>query len=118
MRTSPVRQFKVGHRVQERSRVLRSRDADGRVLGSRRLSVRVSCPLIRLGGFWLEAAGFQVGDAVTVQVSDGQIVLRREVRSGEMAVQGVGPGQVDGEEAGVGRLSLVEGRVAEVREGV
>jgi hypothetical protein len=118
MRESGVRELTVGYRVQGRTRTLRSRDADGRVLASRQVSVLVSCPQIRLGGFWLEAAGFHVGDRVTVRVADGQIVIGKEVRSDEMAVPGVGPGQVDGEEAGVGGLSLVEGRVAEGREGV
>ena len=118
MRSSSVRQCKVGYRVQGRTRTLRSQDAFGRVLAQRRVFAQVSCPLIRLCGFWLEEAGFQVGDRLMVQVEDGQILLRREVSSDEMGVQEVGSGQVDGSKAGVGGLSLVEGRAEASRKGV
>ena len=34
-----------------------------------------SCPLLRLSGNWLAEAGFEVGDKVQVEVSEGRLVI-------------------------------------------
>ena len=74
--------------------------------------------MIRLCGLWLEESGFNVGDVLTVHVADGQIILRREVSPDAVGVCAVAAGQVDGPSAGVGGLSLVEGRPQAARQGV
>ncbi len=118
MRNGCVRRCKVGSRFQERTCTLRSRDADGRVVKEHQVFTQVSCPQIRLCGLWLEESGFNVGDVLTVHVADGQIILRKEVDPNAVGVRAVAAGQVDGPSAGVGGLSLVEGRAEAARQGV
>ena len=110
MRNSSVRRCKVGQRCQERTSTLSTRDAWGMVQSQRKISSLVPCPMIRLSGFWLEDAGFDVGDVLTVHVADGQILIRKEVSPDAVRVCAVAGGQTNGPAAGVGGLSLVEGR--------
>ena len=110
MRNGSVRKCTVGQRCQERTSTLRTRDAWGMVQSQRKVSSLVPCPMIRLCGFWLEDAGFEVGDVLTVHVADGQILIRKEVSPDAVRVCAVAGGQGDGPAAGVGGLSLVEGR--------
>jgi hypothetical protein len=114
MRNGCVRMCKVGLRFQGRTSTLRSRDPHGQVVRERQVLTQVSCPQIRLCGLWLEKSGFHVGDVLTVHVADGQIILRKEVNPDAMGVQPVGGGQGDGPSAGLGGLSLVEGRAEAV----
>ncbi len=118
MRNGRVRRCKVGSRFQGRRCTLRSMDADGRVVKERQVFTQVPCPQIRLCGLWLEASGFNVGDVLTVHVADGQIILRKEVSPDVVGVRQVAAGQDDGPSAGVGGLSLVEGRAQAARQGI
>ena len=118
MRNGSVRRCTVGQRCQERTCTLSTRDAWGMVQSQRKVSSLIPCPMIRLCGFWLEDAGFDVGDVLTVHVADGQILIRKEVSPDAVGVCAVAGGQADGPAAGVGRVSLVEGRPEAASSGV
>ena len=54
---------------------LERRDKRGDVVRENGKSVYRSCPLLRLSGNWLAEAGFEVGDKVQVEVSEGRLVI-------------------------------------------
>ncbi|WP_020603234.1 SymE family type I addiction module toxin [Spirosoma spitsbergense] len=34
-------------------------------------------PALKLSGHWMASAGFSVGDQVSIEVSDGQLIIRK-----------------------------------------
>ena len=73
-----VRRIKVGYTTRSGKLTMEVRDACGELIREKVRTILRTRPFLRLCGDWLARAGFNSGDRVRVEVSEGRLVITRE----------------------------------------
>jgi hypothetical protein len=72
------RRIKVGYTRRYGKVSMQVWNAQGDVMAEKVKAVFWTCPNLRLCGGWLAQAGFQSGEYVNVQVSDGRLLITQD----------------------------------------